>query len=475
MSHRTETDGLGSKTVPENAYWGVHTARAQENFAVSGLRWPGRFIIGLAWVKMACAQTNGTLKCLDERIVNAIVSACQEIIDGSLHEQFVVDPFQGGAGTSTNMNLNEVIANRGLEILGYQRGQYDQLHPLDHVNMHQSTNDVFPTGLRIAVMFELKELEQVAARLQEAFQQKEDALRDVVKVGRTQLQDAVPMTLGMGFGAYAEALARDRWRIFKCRERIKQVNLGGTAIGTGLGAPRDYIFKVASVLRNLTGLNVSRSENLIDATQNLDPFVEVSGMLKACAVNLLKISGDLRLLSSGPDAGLQEIRLAPVQAGSTIMPGKVNPVIPEMLSQVALQVIANDQVVTSAAALGALELNQFLPVLAYNILQSLKLLSNGMTTFRERCIETLEPNSAKCVEYVMGGKSIATILVPALGYAVVEKAVKYALSQKVSVAEAFVALDLVDSERIMELLAPRRMYKLGYESSDFDDLKNSSH
>ncbi|HPQ39053.1 MAG TPA: aspartate ammonia-lyase [bacterium] len=470
MEYREEHDGLGTLNVPADAYWGIHTARALENFAVSGYRWPRGFITGLAWVKLACARTNLELGYLGEIPGRVIIRACEEMVRGQWHRQIVVDPFQGGAGTSTNMNMNEVIANRAIELLGGSLGDYSRVHPLDHVNMHQSTNDVFPTGLKVAVMFLLKDLEQAAARLQESLQSREHAFRDVVKVGRTQLQDAVPVTLGMSFGAYAEAVARDRWRVFKCRERIKQINLGGTAVGTGIGAPRQYIFNASTTLRNLTGLNVSRCENLVDATQNLDPFVEVSGMLKAFAANLLKISNDLRLMASGPDAGLGEIHLPAVQAGSSIMPGKVNPVIPEMTAQVALQVMANDQAITSAAALGNLELNQFFPLVAWNILQSLELLTHAAGLFRERCIDGITPDEARCFRTVMAGKIVGTVLVPALGYEAVEKAVKHALAEQISVVDALVTLKIVDREKIIDIMSPRRMYKLGFDPSDFDGL-----
>ncbi|MBN1295849.1 aspartate ammonia-lyase [bacterium] len=473
MNHRIERDGIGSLTIPGHAYWGIHTGRAKDNFDVSGYRWPGVFITGLAQVKAACARTNMDLGHLDPVIGDAILRACDDLIQGRFHDQIIVDPFQGGAGTSTNMNLNEVIANRAIEVLGGAKGDYDRVHPLHHVNMHQSTNDVFPTGLTVAVMRLLKGLENDVARLQESFQERETVFRDVVKVGRTQLQDAVPMTLGMEFGAYAEAIARDRWRIFKCRERIKQINLGGTAIGTGLGAPRDYILRVADHLRRMTGLNLSRCENLVDATQNQDSFVETSGMLKTYASNLLKISTDLRFLASGPHAGLAEIRLPIRQTGSTIMPGKINPVIPEMVAQAALQVMANDYAVTLAASLGNLELSQFMPLLAWNILESLQILLRVSRLFRDLCVTGIEADTDQCYRLLMTGHSVATALVPFLGYETVERAVRYATEKGVPVVDACCDMGLASREAILDILSPRRMQKLGFEPSDFDpSLKN---
>lgn len=470
MEYRQEFDALGSLPVPVEAFWGIHTARALNNFPVSGQRWPAAFITAFAHVKAACATVNRDLGFLDPEIARSILNACDELMNGPLQDHVIVDPFQGGAGTSTNMNINEVIANRAGESMGGPRGVYDRVHPLDHVNLHQSTNDVFPTALKVAVLSLLKDLEAAVSRLQESLQKKETAFRDVLKVGRTQLQDAVPMTLGMEFGAYAEAVARDRWRIFKCRERIKQVNLGGTAVGTGLGAPRDYILRVTDELRRRTGLNLSRSENLVDATQNQDAFVEVSGMLKAYAVNLMKIANDLRLMASGPDAGLAEIHLPPLQAGSSIMPGKVNPVIPEMMVQIAIQVMADDHAVTLAAASANLELNQCMPLLAVNILQSLQLLTNGTPLFTEKCIDGIEADRCRCEQLMMNGKTIATALVPVFGYHAVERVVRHATAEKIPLIEAFEVLGVAKRDTIIDLLSPRRLHKLGFESGDFDGM-----
>ena len=463
---RKEHDGLGWMDVPDEAYYGVGTARALENFPVSGYRMHPSFIRGFGQVKQACAMANRDLGYLDARLAGSVIAACEELVAGKWADQIVVDAFQGGAGTSTNMNFNEVIANRALELMGRARGDYETIHPLRHVNMHQSTNDVYPTALKVAVLHQLKALEGSVSRLQESFQAKEQVFRDVLKVGRTQLQDAVPMTLGMTFGAFAEAAARDRWRIFKCRERIKQVNLGGTAIGTGLGAPREYIFKAAELLRVVTGLNVSRAENLVDTTQNHDAFVEVSGMLKACAANDFKIASDLRLLGSGPNAGLGEIRIPARQAGSTIMPGKVNPVILESVSQAALQVMSNDQTVGLVAALGQLELNQFLPLLAHNIMESLQLLNSVTEMLRVFCVDGIEAVPSRCLELVERSQALATILVPALGYERVEALLKTAEDQGISLLAAAEAAGY-SGARLRELMSPKRMYKLGFQREDY--------
>jgi aspartate ammonia-lyase len=468
---RIERDLLGERFLPDDVYYGIQTLRALENFPLSGLRWPPVFIKSFALVKKACALVNTELGYLEKVKGDAIVKACDELIEGKLHDQILVDPFQGGAGTSTNMNFNEVIANRALELLGKKKGEYNYIHPLEHVNMHQSTNDVFPTASKVAVLFELRELETEIARLQEAFQEKEREFRSVVKLGRTELQDAVPITLGMEFSAYAEAVARDRWRIFKARERIKVVNLGGTAVGTGLGAPREYIFRVTDVLRDLTGLNIARSENLVDATQNLDSIVEVSGLLKTYAVNLLKISNDLRLLSSGPDGGIAEIKLPAVQPGSTIMPGKVNPVIAEAVGQVSLRVMANDEIVSYAAGLGQLELNQFYPVLTYALLESLQLLKNVTRVFAEKCVKGITSNETRCKELVEKSKTIATVLVPILGYEKVKEIVEEAKRRGCTVIDLLIHDKIMEEEKVKELLSPKRMYKLGFTEEDLNEFK----
>lgn len=470
---RRERDGLGELDIPENAYYGIHSLRAANNFPFTGYRLPVAFIRAFAQVKQACAATNTHFGHLTEQQGNAIVNACQEIESGKLHDAIIVDPLQGGAGTSTNMNFNEVIANRAVELLGDAPGNHAQVDPIKHVNMHQSTNDVYPTALKVATLSLLVELETHVADLQEALQKKEGELRDVVKVGRTELMDAVPMTLGMTFGAFADGVARDRWRIFKSRERIKKVNLGGTAIGTGLGAPRDYILKVTDTLRNIVGLPVSRSENLVDTTQNMDSFVEVSGMLKAYAANLMKMASDLRLLASGPDAGLGEITLPPLQTGSSIMAGKVNPVMPEAVTQAALKVMGNDQTIAMVAGMGQLELNHLMPLLAHTILESLTLLINATTGLVKNCITGITANANRCGEHVEKSGALATTLVPVLGYDRVEKLVATAKESGRTVREEAIHQGIASAEIIDALLSPKRLCKLGYTPGEFDGVNKS--
>ena len=468
---RQDTDALGAVTLPEGSLYGVHTARAVANFPVSGQVVAPELLTAFAWVKAACALANQDAGHLDAPRASAIVAACREIAAGRHAEQFPVDALQGGAGTSTNMNVNEVVANRALQLMGRQPGDHEFLSPLGHVNLHQSTNDTYPTALRVAALTLLKELETAASRLQDALQAKEAAFANVVKVGRTELMDAVPMTLGMTFGAFAEAVARDRWRIFKCRERIKQVPLGGTAVGTGLGAPRAFIFKAAEHLRHLTGLPVSRAENLVDATANADCFVEVSGILSAFAANLLKIASDLRLLASGPHTGLGEIRLPALQAGSSIMPGKVNPVIPECVGQAALTVMGNHQTVTLVAGLGQLEINQYLPLLAHKLLESIRLLRDASTLFADKCVAGIEADETRCRELVEKSQALATVLVPALGYETVARLMAEAQTAGRSLAAHLDAVGLLPQAEAAELMMPKRMRKLGFEEEDYECLR----
>ncbi len=442
--------------------WGDETEKAMENFAVSRYHLDPNFIKAFAYVKSACAHVNMELGYLERSMGDAIIAVCNEIIEGDWHDQIVVDPMQGGAGTSTNMNFNEVIAHLASKRINDQTGDEVKIDYLNHVNLHQSTNDVYPTALKVAVLLYLKDLEAKLAELQTELQHKEMEFKDILKLGRTQLQDAVPMTLGMTFGAMSEAIARDRWRIFKARERIKTINLGGTAIGTGLNAPRKYIFKVGETLRRLTGLNISRSENLVDATQNLDPFVEISGMLKACAANLLKISNDLRMMSSGPNGGFAEIVLPPRQKGSTIMPGKINPVMPEMIGQIAIKVMANDSIIAQTAAAGNLELNQFIPLLGFSMLESLELLNNGIPLFTKHCIVGIKANEKQALQHVHNSKSIATVLVSKLGYEEVELLIKEHTETGKSIVELVVAKGLMSKEDVDRMMTPGSMYKLGY-------------
>ncbi|SME88163.1 aspartate ammonia-lyase [Desulfovibrio gilichinskyi] len=468
---RIERDALGEMNIPVEGYYGIHTLRAVHNFPFSGYQMHPEFVRAFAMVKQACAVANVELGHMDEKIGNAVITACKDIASGNLHNEIIVDPFQGGAGTSTNMNFNEVIANRAIELLNGERGDYLLVHPLRHVNMHQSTNDVYPTALKVATLNLLIKLEAEVAELQQSLQLKEQEFRNVVKVGRTELNDAVPMTLGMTFGAFAEAVARDRWRIFKCRERIKKVNLGGTAIGTGLGASRDYILCAAGKLKQITGLPVSRAENLIDVTQNMDSFVEVSGFLKAYAVNLVKISSDLRLLASGPATGLGEIKLPTLQAGSSIMAGKVNPVMPEAATQISLKVMGNDQTITLAASMGQLELNHLLPLIAHSLLESLTLLVNVTKGLSENCIAGITADHDRCKKHVEKSYALATVLVPVLGYERVENILTDAKNAGRTIREELIHQDIASPEEIDEILSPNRLCKLGYVAADLRWIK----
>lgn len=460
---RRERDALGSRLLPADCLYGIHTLRALENFALAGrpVRRPLVHAYGL--VKLAAVRT---IRALDgwhetpER-ADAIERACQELAAGLLDDHVPVDALQGGAGTSLNMNVNEVIANRALQLIGAAPGDYALISPIDDVNRWQSTNDTFPTALRLAAIREIGRLEHALVRLQESFQAQEKRLEPVVKVGRTQLQDAVLITLGREMGAYAEALSRDRWRVAKCVERLRSVNLGGTAIGTGLGAPRAYLFRVVDTLREVSGVGLARADNLVEATQNADAFVEVSGILKAGAVNLLKICGDLRLLSSGPDAGFGEIRLPPQQAGSSIMPGKVNPVIPEAVTQAALQVCANDQAITSAAAMGSLELNPFLPLIADSLLGSIELLANACDTLARLCVDGLDADEERCRQSVLAATASATALLPLVGYAAAGELAAQAAASGRSLREVAIASGLVSGEAFDSLISPEAVCRLG--------------
>jgi len=459
---RTEHDLLGERQIPLSAYWGIHALRARENFPLLGRPPDAGLVRAMAQVKKACARANSDLGHLDPEIAVAIMAACDDLAGGGLAGEIIVDALQGGAGTSLNMNVNEVLANRAEERLGGTLGSYQRVHPLHHVNLHQSTNDVFPTALKVAAITRLHRLEKAIASLQAAFQAKERQFAGVVKMGRTELQDACPMTLGAEFSAWAEALSRDRWRVFKCEERLRVVNLGGTAIGTGLTAPRDYIFLVVEKLRDETGFGLARAENLVDATQNADAFVEVSGILKAHAVNLFKISSDLRLLSSGPRAGLGELILPAVQAGSSVMPGKINPVMPEAVGQAAIVVMGNDSMITAAAAAGQLELNAFLPLLAHALLESLMVLENAATLFRQRCVEGIEADAAACAAQVERSWATVTALLPRIGYERASALAAKARATGLPVARLAVEEGLLPQAEVESLLSPEAMTALGY-------------
>ena len=460
---RIEHDLLGDCAVPRTALHGAHTQRALSNVALSGRPLHPEIIRAFGAVKRACARTNMNLGHLSREVAEALIMACDELEDGELCRHIVVDALQGGAGTSANMNVNEVLANRAEEILGGTRGQYQLVAPLAHVNLHQSTNDVFPTAVRIAALRLLARLEPAIAALQAAFQTHEASFAQVVRLGRTQLQDAVPMTFGAACGAWAEALSRDRWRVFKCSERLRVVNLGGTAIGTGIAAPRSYILSVVDRLREDTGLPLARAENLMDATQNVDAFVEVSGILKSHASNLLKISSDLRLLASGPGGGIGEVVLPPVQAGSSIMPGKVNPVVCETVAQAAMQATANDLAITLSAQHGQLELNAFMPLIADALLHGIELLTNACDLFRTRCVEGLHPDTETCARHVSTSTATLTALVPEIGYTAASEMARHMREHGTDVFGAAKATGLIDEDRLAGLLSPERLTALGYK------------
>jgi aspartate ammonia-lyase len=460
-NQRRETDLLGTRDVPGDAMWGIHTLRAVENFPLAGRPVHRRLVHAFGAVKLAAARTNHELGRWDDATFAAIETACREMIAGRLDPHVIVDALQGGAGTSTNMNVNEVLANRALQILGRPLGDYATIDPHDDVNLHQSTNDTYPTALRVAAILALRDLERNAVALAEAFQAKEKEFAGVVKIGRTELQDAVLLTLGREMGAYADALARDRWRISKCEERLRVVNLGGTAVGTGLGAPRQYIFRVVEHLRQITGLGLARAENLVDATQNADAFVEVSGILRALAANLLKIANDLRLLSSGPYAGLGEIRLPARQAGSSIMPGKVNPVIPEAVAQAAIAVAGHDAMIFQAVGGGNLELSQFLPLVADSLLTSLDLLTNACDVFARHCVTGIEANADRCRQTVQNSTALLTALVDAIGYDAAEQLAADAAAGPKDIRQSAIDRGLLTPEQFDELTSPDRVTKLG--------------
>jgi aspartate ammonia-lyase len=462
VNARREHDALGWRDVPAEALHGIHTVRAVENFPLLGRAVHPSLARAFGAVKLAAARTNRELGYLDVNVADAIERACRDLYDGTLVPAIVVDALQGGAGTSTNMNVNEVLASRALEILGLARGRYDSVSPIDHVNLHQSTNDTFPTALRVAALWGLRALESAVVALQESFQAKERAFSHIVKIGRTEMQDAVLTTLGREMSAYAEALNRDRWRLAKCEERLRVVNLGGTAIGTGLSAPREYIFRVVDELREITGLGLARAENLVEATQNADVFVEVSGLLKALASTLIKISGDLRLLSSGPDAGFGEIRLPARQAGSSVMPGKVNPVIPEAVTQAALLSIGHDHALTMAVAMGSLELNPFLPLVAHCLLESLDLLSGACGILGTRCVDGLEADAERCRRQVENSTASATALVALVGYERVSELVATARREGRGLKDVAVASGLLTAEQFDEATSPEAVCRLGF-------------
>lgn len=461
MQTRVERDSIGKKEVPVDAYYGIQSLRAAENFKITDLKIHPRLVRALAKVKKAAAISNRNIGLLSEQKAEAIIQACNEVAGGSLKEQFIVDAVQGGAGTSINMNMNEVIANRATEILGGEKGDYMVVHPNNHVNMGQSTNDVIPTAVRVAVISMLEELSDKVDELHLAFKDKAEEFNEVIKMGRTQLQDAVPIRLGQEFNAYATSLLRDKKRIKNTIDDLLIINLGATAIGTGLNADLEYVNNVTSVLNDITGREFQQAEDLVDATQNVDALVGVSSVLKTAATNLSKIANDLRLLSSGPRTGINEINLPAVQPGSSIMPGKVNPVIPEVVNQVAFQIIGNDTTVTMAAEAGQLELNVMQPVLIYNLFQSIEMLKNGIDTFNKNCIQGIEANVERCKNLVENSVGIITAINPHVGYEAASRIAKRALEEDKSVKSIILEEGILTEEELDEILNPHEMTEPG--------------
>lgn len=457
--YRLERDCLGEMAVPKKALYGIQTQRAIRNFPITGVRishYPD-FIKSLAAIKKAAALANRRLGFLDAGRAEAIAAACDSLLAGKHRAQFRVDVIQGGAGTSSNMNANEVIANLALEIMGRERGDYGYLHPNNHVNLSQSTNDVYPTAIRLTLLSMGRRLHAAMGRLCRALEEKGREFAHIIKIGRTQLQDAVPMTLGQEFSAWAVMLGEDRRRLFEAMDLVREINLGGTAIGTGLNAPHGYAPLAVELLTEVSGRRMILAENLVEATQDAGAYVQFSGTLKRTAVKLSKICNDLRLLSSGPRCGLGEIRLPEMAPGSSIMPGKVNPIIPEVVNQIAFQVIGADLTVTLAAEAGQLELNAMEPVLAHNLFSSLLLLRKGCLVLAEKCVKGITADAERCMGFVARSMGLATALSPHVGYEVAAKAALLALSRGITVAEAAKELLGWEDSRLAEVLSPHNM------------------
>ena len=461
MEFRVEKDSIGTKDVPENVYYGVQSLRAAENFHITGLNMHPEIINSLAYIKKAAAITNCEAGLLDKRRTQAIVQACDEILEGKFREDFIVDPIQGGAGTSLNMNANEVIANRAIEILGGKKGDYSVVNPNDHVNCGQSTNDVIPTAGKMTSLRLLKKLKKQLLRLHSALEQKADEFDSVIKMGRTQLQDAVPIRLGQEFKAYSVAILRDLNRMDKAMDEMRTLNMGGTAVGTGLNADESYLRRIVPNLSEISGMDLVQAYDLIDATQNLDSFVAVSGAVKACAVTLSKIANDLRLMSSGPRAGFGEINLPAKQNGSSIMPGKVNPVIPEVVNQVAFNAIGNDMTITMAAEAGQLELNAFEPIIFYCLFQSIDTIAYAVNTFVDNCVIGITANETRCRCFVENSVGIITAICPYVGYQKAAEIAKEAIKTGESVRKLIIEKGLLTKEQMDEIMDPVQMTEPG--------------
>lgn len=466
--YREERDSLGARKMPKDVYYGLQTLRAAENFKITGLKIHKEFIKSLAQVKKAAAITNREINLLDGNIEKAIIQACDEIISGMLHEQFIIDVIQGGAGTSLNMNANEVVANRAIELLGAEKGSYDIVHPNDHVNMGQSTNDIIPTAGKITVLKLISRAIDQLEKLYAALKQKSKEFDDIVKMGRTQLQDAVPIRLGQEFNAYSCVVKRDILRIRKAQRQLKTVNMGGTAIGTGINADLGYLNRIVDNLNKVTGMDMERASDLIDATQNVDCFVVVSSAIKTCAVDLSKIANDLRLMASGPKTGLAEIVLPPMQNGSSIMPGKVNPVIPEVVNQIAFNILGNDTTISIAAEAGQLELNAFLPVILFKLFESIETLTNGVNTFVENCIRGIKGNKQRCKDMVENSIGIITAICPHIGYKQATKIAHIAMDTKQSIIDTILKAGIMDETELNDMLNIMEMTRPRYINETFD-------
>lgn len=457
MLSRMEHDSIGALNVPAEAYYGVQSMRAATNFQITHRPLHPVLIDSIVMVKKAAAITNEKSGKLNRQIAQAIIQACDEILDGSFRDQFIVDAIQGGAGTSANMNANEVIANRAIEILGGTKGDYSIVHPNDHVNMSQSTNDVIPTAGKITVLKLLPQTIKELEKLEKAMEEKEAESDDILKMGRTQLQDAVPMRLGQSFGAFAHVLKRDIKRLKNVMDEMKVLNIGATAIGTAINVDSYYLSNISYELSKVTEISLKQADDLIDATQNLDGFVSVSGVLKTCAVDISKISNDLRLMSSGPRTGLSEINLPARQNGSSIMPGKINPVIPEVVSQVAYLIIGHDYTITMAAEAGQLELNAFEPVLFHHLFESIDTLKEAAATLTKHCITGITANKEQCEEYIEKSVGISTALCPYIGYAKSAEIAKKSLKTGISVKDLVLQEGLLKEEELKEILKPEKM------------------
>ncbi|MGF9713272.1 MULTISPECIES: aspartate ammonia-lyase [Paenibacillus] len=458
---RLEKDFLGSREVPVQAYYGIQTLRAVENFPITGYKIHSELIRAMGMVKKAAATANMEIKQLNPRIGQAIVQAAKEIVEGQWHDQFIVDPIQGGAGTSLNMNANEVIANRAIELLGGTKGDYFMVSPNTHVNMAQSTNDAFPTAIHIAALSSIQKLLETMRELHAVFVEKARAFDGVIKMGRTHLQDGVPIRLGQEFEAYARVLLRDIERITHSRRHLYEVNMGATAVGTGLNADPRYIVRVVELLAEESGLPLVTAEHLVDATQNTDAYTEVSSALKVCMINMSKVANDLRLMASGPRAGLGEIMLPPRQPGSSIMPGKVNPVMCEVVNQVAFQVIGNDHTISLASEAGQLELNVMEPVLVFNLLQSISMMDQVFQVFNKHCLQGIDANVERCREYVEKSVGVITALNPHLGYETVARIAREAIVTGRSVRELCLLYDVLREEELNLILDPYEMTNPG--------------